>query len=173
MWAWRRLAGAGGACAGGGPQLDSPAMGDWKSSRSFHGDPQRVLELLTDPDAARTWSPIDFTLEDLDGDRLQTGDIAHVAGNLAGRRMSFDIEVFKASDGRLVLRASGPVKIDVDYGVQERDDGSGEITAWIKVSSSGGLIGRLAASATDAVLAAGALEATVKRIATAAEEDPV
>jgi len=112
-------------------------MGDWKSSRSFQRGPAAGARAADDPDAARTWSPIDFTLEDLDGDRLQTGDIAHVAGNLAGRRMSFDSRSFKASDGRLVLRASGPVKIDVDYGVQERDDGSGEITAWIKVSSLG------------------------------------
>ncbi len=143
-------------------------MGTWTSQTTFTGDPERVLELLTDPEEAHTWSPIDFTL-DVEGDRLHTGDVTHIAGQLAGRRMSFDIEVFKASEGKLRLRASGPVEIEVEYGVVARDDGSGELTAWIDVSSAGGLIGRLVASATDAVLAAGALETTVRKIATAAE----
>ena len=146
-------------------------MGSWTSRTTFTGDPVRVLELLTNPDEARTWSPIEFTLDDPDRHRLQTGDVMHIAGQLAGRRMSFDIEVFKASDGQLRLRARGPVEIEVEYGVVSRDDGSGELTAWIAVSSAGGLIGRLVASATDALLAAGALDATVRKIAAAAETD--
>jgi hypothetical protein len=128
-----------------------------------------VLEVLTDPDEAHTWSPIEFTLEGADGGRLRTGDVTHLVGQLAGRRLSFDIEVFKAPDGQLRLRASGPVEMEVEYGVVSRDDGSGELTAWIAVSSAGGLIGRLVASATDAALAAGALDATVRAIASAAE----
>jgi hypothetical protein len=143
-------------------------VGNWTSRTIFTGDPERILELLTDPEEAHTWSPIDFTL-DLESGRLRTGDVTHIAGQLAGRRMSFDIEIFKASDGQLRLRASGPVEIEVEYGVVARDDGSGELTAWIAVSSAGGLIGRLVASATDAVLAAGALDATVHKIAAAAE----
>ena len=146
-------------------------MGDWTSRTTFTGDPERVLELLTDPEEAQSWSPIEFTVEDAEGRRLRTGDVTHIAGQLAGRRMSFDIEVFKASEGRLRLRATGPVEIEVEYGVVASDDGSDELTAWIAVSSAGGLIGRLVASATDAVLAAGALDATVRKIAAAAELD--
>lgn len=146
-------------------------MGNWTSRTTFTGDPERVLELLTDPDEAHTWSPIDFSLEDSEGSRLHTGDVTHIVGQLAGRRLSFDIEVFKASDGQLRLRASGPVEIEVEYGVVSGADGSGELTAWITVSSAGGLIGRLVASATDAVLAAGALDATVQKIADAAGAD--
>lgn len=146
-------------------------MADWTSRTTFTGDPQRVLELLTDPQEAQTWSPVEFTLDDAPRDRLHTGDVTHVAGQLMGRRMSFDVEIFKASDGKLRLRARGPVEIEVEYGVVARDDGSGELTAWIAVSSAGGLIGRLAATATDAVLAAGALDATVRKIAQAAAGD--
>lgn len=146
-------------------------MGNWTSRTTFTGDPERVLELLTDPEEAQGWSPIEFIHEDAEARRLHTGDVTHIAGQLAGRRMSFDVEIFKASDGRLRLRATGPVEIEVEYGVVARDDGSGELTAWIAVSSSGGLIGRLVASATDAVLAAGALDATVRKIAAAAEDD--
>ncbi len=144
-------------------------MGNWTSRTTFSGDPVRVLELLTDPEEARAWSPIEFTLDGGESARLHTGDVMHIAGQLAGRRMSFNIEVFKASDGQLRLRATGPVEIEVEYGVVSRDDGSGELTAWIAVSSAGGLMGRLVASATDALMAAGALDATVRKIATAAE----
>jgi uncharacterized protein YndB with AHSA1/START domain len=92
---------------------------NWTSRTIFTGDPERILELLTDPEEAHTWSPIDFTL-DVESDRLRTGDVTHIAGQLAGRRMSFDIEIFKASDGQLRLRASGPVEIEVEYGVVAR-----------------------------------------------------
>ena len=146
-------------------------MGSWTSKTTFVGDAERVLELLTDPEEAQAWAPVEFTVEDAEGRRLHTGDVAHIAGQLAGRRMSFDIEVFKASEGQLRLRATGPVEIEVEYGVVSRDDGSGELTAWIAVSSAGGLMGRLVASATDTVLAAGALDAAVRKIAAAAEGD--
>lgn len=146
-------------------------MGSWEASTSFEGDPQRVIDLLTDPGAARSWSPIDFELEELEGDRLKTGAVGHIAGRMGGRRMSFDIEVLKASDGEFALYASGPVEIEVEYGVDSAEDGSGELTAWISVSSGGGLIGRLAAKVTDGVLAAGALKSTVAQIAAAAEQD--
>lgn len=146
-------------------------MGQFESTTSFDGDPQKILDLLTDPEAVRSWSPIAFEVEDLEGDRLRTGTFAHIAGRLGGRRMSFDIEVHKASDGQFILRAEGPVKIQVHYGIEPAEDGEGSITAYIEVASGGGIIGRLAASATDAVLAAGALEQTVKKIAAAAKDD--
>ena len=75
-------------------------MGSWRSRATFAGDPEKVLDLLTDPDQVRAWSPINFEVEDLEADRLQTGAMMHVHGKLAGRRMSFDVEVFKASDGK-------------------------------------------------------------------------
>jgi hypothetical protein len=148
-------------------------MGSWHSRKTFSGDPQKVLDLLTDPDQIRAWSPIDFEIDDLENERLQTGTFVHVAGKLAGRRMSFDINVHKASEGQFILSASGPLDIEVEYGVDDPEDGdeSGEIKAWVTVKSGGGIIGRIAASATDAVLAAGALEQTVKKIANAAEEE--
>jgi hypothetical protein len=143
-------------------------MGSWRSRATFSGDPEKILDLLTDPQQVRAWSPINFEVEDLEADRLQTGAIMHVHGKLAGRRMSFDVEVFKASDGKLHLQAQGPVELEVEYGI---DDEGGELHAWVDVRSAGGLIGRVAASATDALLAAGALEQAVKKIARAAEDE--
>src|SRR5882757_1676267 len=101
-------------------------MGEWTSHTSFDAEPGKILEMLTDPHGIKEWSPIDFKLEDFEHDRLHTGAIAHVAGSLAGRRMSFDVEVFKASDGQFKLKAKGPVHIDVEYGIEEAHDGSGK-----------------------------------------------
>jgi hypothetical protein len=144
-------------------------MSSWTSSATFHGDPERVIQLLTDPEAAREWAPVDFTVDDLRGSRLHTGDVAHVAGRVAGRRLSFDVEVLNASKGKLVVHAVGPVDIDVEYGIHPEKDGSEELRVWIDVSSAGGLIGRLVASATDAAFAAGALERVVQRIVVVAD----
>ena len=59
--------------AEGGRRYSPPPMGNWTSRTSFVGDPVRVLELLTDPDEARTWSPIEFTLEDREGRLVLAG----------------------------------------------------------------------------------------------------
>jgi hypothetical protein len=85
-----------------------------------------------------------------------------VRGGLAGRNLEFDVEVFAADDGRLSLVASGPISIDVEYVVTPVSDGS-EVRASVSVQGSG-LMGRLLAQATDALLAAGALQTAVNRI---------
>ena len=73
------------------------------------------------------------------------------------------MQVGEACDGRLSLRASGPIDIDVEYVARPADEGS-HVRAQIAVAGNG-LRGRLLASATDALLAAGALRASMARIA--------
>src|ERR671938_829154 len=90
-------------------------MGTWQTRTTVMGEPDAVLDVLTDPDAARRWSPIGFELEQIEGDRLRSGTNAVLSGKLAGRSVSFDVEVIKASDGQLELRAVGPVEMDVAY----------------------------------------------------------
>lgn len=68
-----------------------------------------------------------------------------------------------ADDGHLVLTAVGPIRLDVEYLAVAAADGS-EVHASITVSGRG-LMGRLLAQATDALLAAGALRTAVDRIA--------
>jgi hypothetical protein len=124
-----------------------------------------VLDLLTDPDAAGLWAPLDFAVEEIDGERLQSGGRAVLSGRLAGRWVEFELDVFEAEDGRLSLRATGPVTMDVDYELAP-----GELIARVKVHGGRGLAGRLLSSAVDGVLAAGTLQVAVDAIAREAAE---
>lgn len=130
--------------------------------------PDEVIAVLSDPDTIRRWSPIDFEVEELDGRRLETGSHARVAGRLAGRGATFDVDVAQAGDGRFALAARGPIEIDVEY---EAFEDSGATDVWATVSVAGsGLFGRLLAQATDALLAAGALDRALDRIARELDE---
>jgi hypothetical protein len=143
-------------------------MAVWQTRTMARTEPERVLEVLTDPAAARRWSPIGFDLEEIEGDRLRSGTRAVLTGKLAGRGVSFDVHVIKASDGRLELRAVGPVEMDVNYDAVMSDDGT-ELMASVAVRSAGGLLGRLLSSATEALLAGGALNIAVQGVAREAE----
>jgi len=90
-----------------------------------------------------------------------------VSGQLVGRRVGFDIEVHEAAAGRLALSAHGPVAFDVAYEARPVGGGS-EVSASVSVRSVGGLFGRVAESATAALLQAGALGLAVDRIAASA-----
>lgn len=118
--------------------------------------------MLTQPDAIAQWTPVPFELIDLDADRLVAGSRARVRGHLAGRTLEFDVEVLAADDERLALVATGPISIDVEYALRPAAGGS-ELRASVSVRGSG-LIGRVLAQATDALLAAGALDLAVRRI---------
>jgi hypothetical protein len=72
--------------------------------------------------------------------------------------------VTKASDGQLELQAVGPVEMRVSYDAVEGEEGT-EVFASIAVRSAGGLIGRMLSSATDALLAGGALNVAVQGVA--------
>jgi hypothetical protein len=134
------------------------------------GPPDDVLMLLTEPDAIARWAPIPFDVDDLDGARLAAGDHVRVHGRLVGRSLAFDVEVAEADDGHLALTATGPIRLDVDYLATALDDGS-EVRASITVSGCG-LMGRVLAQATDALLASGALRMAVDRLACELAHEP-
>lgn len=138
-------------------------MGTWTAQTRVAGLPDDVLALLTEPDAIARWAPIAFDVVDFERRRLRAGDRVRVRGGLTGRSLEFEVEVAEADDGRLVLTAIGPIRLDVEYLAVAVDEGS-EIRASIAVSGRG-LIGRLIAQAADALLAAGALSTAVDRIA--------
>jgi phosphate uptake regulator len=139
-------------------------MATWETRTTVKGQPEHVLEVLTDPSSARRWSPVGFELQDFEGDRLRSGSRAVLSGKLAGKGVSFDVHVIKASDGQLELRAIGPVEMDVAYDAIAAADGT-ELAASVAVRSAGGLIGRMLSSATDALLAGGALAMAVQGVA--------
>jgi hypothetical protein len=137
-------------------------MRTWTTHTTITGLPAEVLALLTEPDAIACWTPVPFELIDLDTDRLVVGSRARVRGRLAGRTLEFAVEVLAADDERLALIATGPISIDVEYILRPAAGGS-EMRASVSVRGHG-LIGRLLAQATDALLAAGALDLAVSRI---------
>jgi Polyketide cyclase / dehydrase and lipid transport len=139
-------------------------MRTWTAQTTVKGRPEDVLAILTDPAACGRWAPIDFEVEDLDGPRLRTGSRARVVGRLAGQRVGFDVDVHAVHDSRFELTACGPIGLDVAYDVEPSGDGA-RVVASIGVHEGRGLTGRLLARATDALLAGGALDHAVSRIA--------
>ena len=144
-------------------------MATWETRTIVKGEPEHVLEVLTDPSMARRWSPIGFELEQIDGDRLRSGTHAVLTGKLAGRTVKFEVDVIKASDGQLELQARGPVEMDVRYDALLLGEVT-EVKASVAVRSAGGLLGRVLSSATDALLAGGALNIAVQSVAREVEQ---
>jgi hypothetical protein len=139
-------------------------MATWQTQTAVQATPEQIIDVLTDPKAAVRWSPIDFEVEHIDGDRLRTGGRARVTGRLAGREIAFDIDVIHADAQHLLLTATGPIEIDVKYDVEELDSHV-ELRAWVTIRSRGGLFGRILSGATEGLLGAGMLNAAVSRIA--------
>jgi hypothetical protein len=145
-------------------------MAQWTTSTQANARPEQVLEVLTDPDAIRLWSPIDFDVEDLDGVRLEAGSTARVTGKLAGVRVGFDVEVHAADEAGVELTAHGPIGIDVRYELAPAGGGS-EVRASVSLRRGGGITGRVLSQATAALLSAGALDGAARGIARAAEKE--
>lgn len=137
-------------------------MRTWSSHTTVPGPPAEVLDLLTEPDAIARWSPVPFEILELDGRRLVTGSRARVAGQLAGRPVEFEIVVLDASEEKLALVADGPISLDVQYVLQPAQVGS-DVCASVSVQGRG-LFGRVLAKATETLLAAGALRASLERL---------
>jgi polyketide cyclase/dehydrase/lipid transport protein len=146
-------------------------MAQYMASTTARATPEQLLQVLTDPDEIRSWSPIPFELEELDGRRLEAGGLARVSGSLIGKHVGFDVEVHAADAAGLELTAAGPISIDVVYHLEPVEGGS-ELTASVGVRDGGGITGRLLAKATAALLKTGALDAAARRIARAAEAAP-
>jgi hypothetical protein len=143
-------------------------VGTWTAATTVETRPEQVLAVLTDPSSAARWSPVEFDVEELDGERLAPGSRAVLAGRLAGRRIEFRIDVSHSDEGRLALRATGPADMDVEYELAGDCRGT-DVVARVDVRPGRGLAGRLLSSATDGLLAAGSLETALGAIAREAE----
>ena len=145
-------------------------MKTWATDTWVGGKPEKVLELLTEPDSIARWAPIPFELLDLDGERLVAGTRARVSGALAGRRLEFDVEIHEADEERLSLVAHGPVSNGAEYLLAPAGGGS-DVRASVSICGHG-LLGGILARAFEAVLASGALRASVARIGRELEPAP-
>ena len=145
--------------------MRAAANSTWNARLEMRAPAEDVLDALTDPEVCSRWSPIDFELEELEGDRLVAGSRARVAGRLAGARMGFDVEIHKAGLEGLALSVSGPLVLDVDYRLASAGERATDVSASVTVQEGRGLIGRTLAAATRAQLASGALDGAVAQIA--------
>ena len=134
----------------------------WTEETRVGGTPDQVLDLLTDPRAIADWAPIGFDVAELDGDRLYEGCAVKVSGVIAGRRLVFDVEITRASDRCLALRADGPIVIEAEYLLSPLRGGS-DVRASVSIAGRG-LLGGVIAQVAEALLAAGALRASLARI---------
>jgi polyketide cyclase/dehydrase/lipid transport protein len=139
-------------------------MRTWTAQARTAARPEDILVALTDPSAVARWSPVEFDIEDDDVRRLAAGTRTRVSGRLAGVRVGFDVEVERADDRMLKLRAFGPVSMDVEYDV-EPAGGATEVRASVSVHPGRGLLATVMAEATAGLLRAGALTNAVDRIA--------
>lgn len=82
-------------------------MSRWTARAQANATPEQLLEVLTHPEEIRRWSPVDFSVGDLEERRLAAGRRTKVTGRLAGVPVSFDVEVHSADPARLELSAEG------------------------------------------------------------------
>jgi hypothetical protein len=146
-------------------------MDRWISKAQANATPEQLLEVLTHPQQIRRWSPVEFSVDDLESRRLAAGTRTKVTGRLAGVPVSFDLQVHAADTARLELSADGPIGLEVRYDLEPADGGA-EMTASVRVRRGGGLAGRIVANAAATLLSAGALDGATGRIARAAETQP-
>jgi hypothetical protein len=125
-------------------------MGSWQAETRVEADPELVLAVLTDPEACARWAPLPFEVEGVGGQRLEAGSRARVSGRLAGREVAFDVDIIEAGVDRLVLRACGPLKIDVSYEITGDDDYA-VVAASLSTRGSGGLRAAMLSAAAEAV----------------------
>src|SRR3954470_19062046 len=139
-------------------------MRTWTAQATTAARPEEILAALTDPSAVARWSPVEFDIEDDGVRRLQTGTRTRVSGRLAGVRVGFEVEVDRADERHLRLRAQGAVSMDVAYDVAPSGEAT-EVRASVSVHPGRGLLSTVMAEATAGLLRAGALTHAVDRIA--------
>jgi hypothetical protein len=135
----------------------------WTAQAELPATPEQALRTLTDPVAIAEWAPVAFDVDGLAGDCLRAGSRARVSGAIAGLRATFDVEVIRADTHVLELVAHGPVSFEVAYRFRPRGCGL-LVDARVAVPRRGGLTAQLVRSATVALLNAGALGASLRRL---------
>ncbi len=148
--------------------MASGTMDTWRAETDVLAKPEQVLETLTDVGACEAWSPVGFDVHGLESGRLRHGAKVEVSGAIVGRGVRFCVEILHVDSERLVLRATGPVDMLVDYVVEPAADGS-RVLAVISMRRGTGAGAWIAARAVSILLEAGALSHTVARIAREAE----
>ena len=144
-------------------------MSTHMAKQTVTAESAHVLQVLTDPAACGRWAPIAFTTDQTPGERLRAGSRTRLRGRIAGRSVTFEIHVVAADERGLSLRATGPVRFDVDYRLTPVARRT-LIEAQIMLAQTGGFTAALIARATNTMLSAGALRFALRAVAAEAEQ---
>ena len=144
-------------------------MSTHMANQTVTAEPAHLLQVLTDPAACGRWAPIAFSSDQAPGERLQAGTRTTLRGRIAGRNVTFATHVVAADERGLTLRATGPVRLNVDYRLTPAERQT-LIEAEITLAQTRGLTGAVIARATSAILDAGALRFALRAIAAEAEQ---
>ena len=144
-------------------------MSTHMANQTVTAEPAHLLQVLTDPAACARWAPIAFSTDQAPGERLRGGTRTTLRGRIAGRNVTFETHVVAADERGLSLRATGPVRFDVDYRLTPAERQT-LIEAEITLAQTRGLTGAVIARATSAILDAGALRFALRAIAAEAEQ---
>jgi len=144
-------------------------MSTHMANQTVTAEPAHLLQVLTDPAACARWAPIAFSTDQAPGERLRGGTRTTLRGRIAGRNVAFETHVVAADERGLSLRATGPVRFDVDYRLTPAERQT-LIEAEITLAQTRGLTGAVIARATSAILDAGALRFALRAIAAEAEQ---
>ena len=140
----------------------------WRSRRTVSATPEQVIETLTDTEACARWSPIPFAVDGSGSERLRAGTTRRVSGRLLGGPVRFHLHTVEANTRRLQLHARGPVEIRVAYALTPVAGGC-DIDAHVAIQPQRHPLGRLIGRTTALILAGGALDVALQRIAREAE----
>lgn len=143
-----------------------PETASHSEARTIAASPSTIMAALTQPAVIARWAPVAFDVESTRP--LRAGSTTLVSGGLAGRRVEFEVDVAEVSASRLVLTASGPVRMNVEYRVSPADGGA-HVEASVALARGKGLLGGIMAGATGALLSGGALRTALGRIAAEVE----
>jgi uncharacterized protein YndB with AHSA1/START domain len=140
------------------------AGSSWTATTLVGAARAEVLEALTDPSLIAEWAPVAFELEHLDGRRLRSGTQARIRGQVAGIRSCFEVDVIRADDECLELRARGPVDMEVAYRLADHAHGTA-VEASIELRRRRGVAAQLVRAAAAALLNEGALNRALAQLA--------
>ena len=144
-------------------------MSTHMANQTVTAEPAHLLQVLTDPAACGRWAPIAFSTDQAPGERLRAGTRTTLRGRIAGRNVTFETHVVAADERGLTLRATGPVRLNVDYRLTPAERRT-LIEAQVALGQTRGITGAIIARATSAILAAGALRFALRAIAAEAEQ---
>jgi hypothetical protein len=149
-------------------RVEAACMAIHKRARLLTISHSELLHRSRDPEACAAWSGVDFTA-DLTTATLQKNTTGAVYGRIAGHRVGFEISVLRADEEELRLHARGTCTMDV---LLRHPPGEPDLELRVAISPARGIVGRIVASAVDALASGGMLDRALGRLVSTHSDEP-